>query len=440
YVNSRQHLRENHFVRLEANCRQESDPKILEFADLFVAKNRYYPALLKELKAGGQKSPGLFVAYWKDKDELFELLDERLKEVFKAEGVFNAGDLDSSFNRLFGLFDNGYVPKNDPQSLRDSLDTLQLMTPYTAGYSGTLGLNQEWARQRYKQSSWRSRSRNSVFGHSEKVIRIQNWYWGKTLKLSNGSIGMVCDNKRGRRWYFPDAERPIAYVDDEENFELAYAISVHKSQGSEFKNCFFVMPRKTWLLSREIVYTALTRSKANVHLFIQKADGFDPLEYAIEHTSVLLRNSSLLQDPWDARKHLNPEGDVWLKSKVEYIIYRSLAEHRIRGELDFTYEQPLSIPGKERPIKPDFTIDVGDRTYLWEHLGMLDQRDYATKWQERKSDIERAGHLDSLITTDDINGISQHRLDAVIEDVISGKLGGTGEARFSNHHYPLEVT
>ena len=62
--------------------------------------------------------------------------------------------INASFNRLFGLFENGYVPKNDPRNLRDSLDTLQLMTPYTAGYSGTLGLNQEWARQEYKQSSW----------------------------------------------------------------------------------------------------------------------------------------------------------------------------------------------------------------------------------------------------------------------------------------------
>lgn len=226
-------------------------------------------------------------------------------------------------------------------------------------------------------------------------------------------------------------------MDDEENFDLAYAITVHKAQGSEFKHCFVVVPRKAGLLSRELIYTALTRSKTHVHLFVQASDDFDPLEYAMTHTSVLQRNSSLLQDPWDAQKHLNPEGDVWLKSKIEYIIFRTLAEHRARRELDFAYEQPLSIPGKEKPIRPDFTVWLEGRIYLWEHLGMLDRRDYATKWQERKSDIELAGHIESLVTTDDLNGITQERLDAVIADIKSGDLKGVKGSRFSIHHYPL---
>ena len=40
--------------------------------------------------------------------------------------------------------------------------------------------------------------------------------------------------------------------------ELAYAVSVHKSPGSEFRKVFLVLPARSRLLSREMLYTALT--------------------------------------------------------------------------------------------------------------------------------------------------------------------------------------
>src|ERR1700761_7798718 len=46
--------------------------------------------------------------------------------------------------------------------------------------------------------------------------------------------------------------------------ELAYALTVHKSQGSEFKKVFLVIPNPCLLLTREMLYTALTRQKEKV--------------------------------------------------------------------------------------------------------------------------------------------------------------------------------
>jgi hypothetical protein len=46
----------------------------------------------------------------------------------------------------------------------------------------------------------------------------------------------------------------------DENLELAYAVSIHKAQGSEFDRVYFVVPKhKQTLLSRELFYTGLTR-------------------------------------------------------------------------------------------------------------------------------------------------------------------------------------
>ena len=45
------------------------------------------------------------------------------------------------------------------------------------------------------------------------------------------------------------------------HLELAYAITIHKSQGSEFGKTFVVIPNPCRLLSRELLYTALTRAR-----------------------------------------------------------------------------------------------------------------------------------------------------------------------------------
>jgi ATP-dependent exoDNAse (exonuclease V) alpha subunit len=57
----------------------------------------------------------------------------------------------------------------------------------------------------------------------------------------------------------------------EENLELAYAISVHKSQGSEFERVYFILPKnKVALLSRELFYTGMTRARRHCTIFVQE--------------------------------------------------------------------------------------------------------------------------------------------------------------------------
>ena len=51
--------------------------------------------------------------------------------------------------------------------------------------------------------------------------------------------------------------------------ELAYAITIHKSQGSEFGRTFVVIPSPCRVLSRELLYTALTRQREHVTVLHQ---------------------------------------------------------------------------------------------------------------------------------------------------------------------------
>ena len=60
----------------------------------------------------------------------------------------------------------------------------------------------------------------------------------------------------------------------QENLELAYAISVHKSQGSEFDYVYIIIPKRdSHLLSMELLYTAVTRAQKKVTVRLQEDMG-----------------------------------------------------------------------------------------------------------------------------------------------------------------------
>lgn len=431
---------DRHIVRLQSDCRQQSDPLVTEVAEIFIGKNRYHSPLLAQLQTTKKLSDWLRVFYWNSPEELTSLVDQQLEQLLRDRGHLTPERTKpQALNLLYGLYDGGYVPSNDPANLEAG--AFQIVTPYRAGNFGTLGLNRA-LRDTYKQGWWPNPYSRSTFSHSDRIIRNVNWYWGygakRTLALCNGSIGFVCRNKEGAKYYFPDAERPFKYIDDEESFDLAYAITVHRAQGSEFDNVFVVIPERRALLTRELIYTALTRSSGPVTLFVQKTERENPLDLARGRSAVLPRNSSLFAEPLEGEKAFQPEPGVRVQSKIEYIIYSLLRElKKTKAITDFHYEQPLYVEGLKATIKPDFTVIVDERTYYWEHLGMLDAGRYFEDWQKRKKGYLDSGLGDQLVTTDDLLGVDEARLRKVVDDLVSGKLQKSSGHRFSEHHYQL---
>ena len=55
-----------------------------------------------------------------------------------------------------------------------------------------------------------------------------------------------------------------------EDLELAYALTVHKAQGSDFDVVFLIIPQAATTLSREMIYTGLTRFRTRLVLMIEK--------------------------------------------------------------------------------------------------------------------------------------------------------------------------
>ena len=111
----------------------------------------------------------------------------------------------------------------------------------------------------------------------------------------NGDIGKIIDvvkidDKDALKIDF-DGRVITYYASDLDNLTLAYAISVHKAQGSEFDNVIFpILPSHQIMLRKKLIYTAITRAKKKL-ILIGK---FDTLEYCI-HKTDSIRQTGLYQ-------------------------------------------------------------------------------------------------------------------------------------------------
>jgi exodeoxyribonuclease V alpha subunit len=156
-------------------------------------------------------------------------------------------------DRIPGRFD--LDPKRD----------IQVLTPMHRGILGTEELNQRL--QDRLNPSRRALVRGlKQFSEGDKVMQIRNNY---DKEVFNGDIGIVSrvDRSEGRLWVQYD-ERDILYDWRElDEIVLAYAISVHKSQGSEYQAVVLPLVTQHYLmLQRNLLYTGITRAKKLVVL------------------------------------------------------------------------------------------------------------------------------------------------------------------------------
>jgi hypothetical protein len=214
--------------------------------------------------------------------------------------------------------------------------------------------------------------------------------------------------KNGRKWFLPE-EKP------EDNLDLAYAISVHKAQGSEFDRVYFVVPKeKTTLLSTELFYTGITRATRHCTVFVQQ-DILPLLRMRRPESSHLVGiNSSLfiftpVPDGFELirRKGFLEEykihrtlADVMVRSKSEVIIANILFDR----DVTFYYEKPLYAPDGSFYL-PDFTIVHRGEEYYWEHLGMLKKEEYKRHWETKRAWYKK--HFPKrLVTTEESGDLS----------------------------------
>lgn len=154
------------------------------------------------------------------------------------------------------------------------LENIQVLCPSRKGDCGTINLNRQLqnilnpASEKKKECKIAGR----LFREGDKVMQIKNNYdlpWERGREsgsgLFNGDIGIIQEiNVKGEcmKIIFDDGREVVYPIPSGAELELAYAVTVHKSQGSEY-DCV-VMPVSDvppMLLYRNLLYTAITRAK-----------------------------------------------------------------------------------------------------------------------------------------------------------------------------------
>ena len=142
----------------------------------------------------------------------------------------------------------------------DPLEDIQVLTPMHRGVLGTQNLNRALQTTLNPQDAVITRGEQR-FGRNDKVMQIRNNY---DKNVFNGDIGRIMDiDAPGKKIFIQFDGRPVPYeFDDMNELTLAYAVSVHKSQGSEYPAVVIpVTVQHYLLLQRNLIYTAVTRAR-----------------------------------------------------------------------------------------------------------------------------------------------------------------------------------
>ncbi len=422
----------------------------------------------------GQSPHVRFVA-WEGGDDLRTCLIRVLVDELKLKGPDDVAGFDAtlggeSWNDM-RFFNPRYGEK---VGAAETAEGWQILSPVRSAAHGVPELNRLIHKQfrqemvdRSRAEGWKRKfpkpmgSEEIVYG--DKVINIVNTdpslWWNKHRKvypekndpyIANGEVGMAVGFfwKKGLpdfRWKLevefssqPGYKFDFTKRDfgEESNpvLELAYALTVHKAQGSEFGTVILVLPNPCRLLSRELLYTALTRQKARIVVLhqgprtdLRKYSSDDHSETARRLTNLFVAPSPVVVDGRFFEEHLihrTARGEM-VRSKSEVII----ADHLANKGVDYGYEQPLTIEGVTK--YPDFTIEdmESGSIFYWEHCGMLHVPSYRRRWDEKLAWYRAHGilsHADGggengtlIITRDEPNGSIDS---AEITKVIAGVL------------------
>lgn len=379
--------------------------------------------------------------------------DEKLNEAIIDEIVNVTGMTDKddilNFDKSLGARINGQYTNfnaggvfgiNKKEGSGSKAEDWQILTPVKNSPDGIYNIN-EAIHEKYRPinpvglNNYHSKVWGlQKIGVGDKVICTKNgnsnsYPEGDFNYIANGEIGIRVSSANGNRYANVEFSTQLGvtyygrnhpnnqcywqyYGDDADgDLELAYAITVHKAQGSQFKNVILVLNKNSRMLSRELLYTAITRQQNGLVILynddFRKLLGFS----SDEHSELAKRCTDLFTNPnfiniedkgwYEKEKIHRTDNGIMVRSKSEVIIANELE----KAGLDWHYENDgnyIIINGNK--YLPDFVINHNGKTYYWEHLGLLNKEYYRERWQKKEKDYLSVKSIILKTTQDQENG------------------------------------
>lgn len=245
----------------------------------------------------------------------------------------------SIFSRKKDLFFYNYDAKDIIEGIYKILDNfiasggnlhtqIQILVPMYAGVAGIDAINLA-IQERYNKEEEKILKRElKLFKKNDKVLQLKN---DAELDIMNGDIGRILDiikieDKDAMLIDF-DGRVVTYYASNLDNLSLAYAISIHKSQGSEFDNVIMpVIPSYFIMLKKKIIYTAATRAKKKL-IVLGKMESIESAIHRMDYQ----RQTSLYQ-----RIELDKPSDIIQIFDLD-IPFDTLGEYDMDGITPYTF-------------------------------------------------------------------------------------------------------
>lgn len=157
------------------------------------------------------------------------------------------------------------IPAALKKSFDEVQDEIQILSPQKKGTAGIDSLNIEIQNRLTAKGKPISQGKRSTKLYpKDRVMQTSNDY---SIEVMNGEIGIVVSKNEDGLSVIMDGKSRTYDSEQAENLELAYAISIHKSQGSEYSAVIIpITSEHSFMLTRSLVYTAITRGKSKVCL------------------------------------------------------------------------------------------------------------------------------------------------------------------------------
>lgn len=145
-----------------------------------------------------------------------------------------------------------------PDAAQSALRKICILTAYKGAFVGAEAVGKMIAREMLRQRDKLGSDRPP----NEPVLILAN---DPETGLRNGSVGIIHAEADGRRRaWFGEKSLPVSALPPHTS---AWAITIHRSQGGEYDDVLVFLPKEgSPLASRELLYTAITRAKKNVHI------------------------------------------------------------------------------------------------------------------------------------------------------------------------------
>ena len=237
----------------------------------------------------------------------FVKLNKIFRQAQRSRIVTNAHRINKGY--MPDLKDNSsdfiFIPEDDPERAADriielctqtlpkrnlNVDDIQVLAPMRIGPVGTMILNQRL--QATLNPSNKGLKRGATeFRRGDKVMQIRNNY---EKAVFNGDIGFISSmSEDGSALTVLFEDRSVMYDSSElDELVLAYATTIHKSQGSEFPYVVMPLMKSHYvMLQRNLLYTGVTRAKKGLILVGDSKAIF----IAVKNNKIVERNTLLTE-------------------------------------------------------------------------------------------------------------------------------------------------